>query len=199
MTADRETLRAYRDRAQDYAEKYARGEADRHLKAFIDELPVGGTVLDFGCGPGSSTAAMIGAGLKAEGLDASPEFAEIAKEKFGVNVAVAEFDSLSEEEKYDGVYANFSLLHAPKAEMPAHLRRISRALRAGGKFHIGLKTGEGEHRDRLGRLYAYYTDTEITGLLNDAGFIVLTRDFGSDAGLEGTVSPWIILLTRKSS
>jgi len=197
--ADRETLDVYRDRAADYANLSTLNVPDRHLKAFVSAVPDGGKVIDLGCGHGRSTALMIDAGLKAEGLDASPELAAIAGERFGVKVTVAGFETLDAKGAYDGVFANFSLLHAPKADLPAHLARIAKALCPDGAFHLGLKTGEGERRDALGRFYAYYTDAEITGLLEDAGFSVLSRDFGADAGLDATVAPWIVLLARKTS
>ncbi len=196
--ADGETLRVYRDRAADYAAMSTESAPDDHLRAFIDAVPGGGHVLDLGCGHARSTALMIDAGLVAEGLDASPELAKIARNTFGVEVTIAEFGTLDAVDTYDGVFANFSLLHAPKTEMPGHLARIALALRAGGAFHLGLKTGEGERRDPLGRFYAFYTDVEITGLLEDAGFTVRSRDFGTDAGLDGTVAPWIVLLARKN-
>ena len=197
--ADRETLAVYRDRAADYANMSTLNAPDRHLKAFICAIPDGGKVMDLGCGHGRSTALMIDAGLNAEGLDASPELAAIARDNFSVEVTIAEFETLSPESTYDGVFANFSLLHAPKVEMPGHLMRIAQALRPDGIFHLGLKTGDGERRDALGRFYAYYTDAEITGLLEDAGFSVLSRDSGADKGLDGTVAPWIVLLARKTS
>ncbi|MGI9393778.1 MAG: class I SAM-dependent methyltransferase [Boseongicola sp.] len=197
--ADRETLDVYRDRAADYADMVAQMAPDRHLQAFIDAVPKGGKVMDLGCGHGRSTALMIKAGLQAEGLDASPEFAEIALREFGVKVAVADFEALDTKEVYDGVFANFSLLHSPKAEMPGHLARIARSLKPDGVLHLGQKTGEGECRDSLGRFYAYYSDAEISGLLQDNGFTVLSRDFGADEGLDGRVAPWIVLLARKTS
>lgn len=197
--ADRETLRVYGDRAADYADMVTQTDPDRHLQSFIDAVPQGGKVMDLGCGHGRSAALMIEAGLKAEALDASPEFAEIARNTFGIEVEVAEFEALDTKEEFDGVFANFSLLHAPKADMPGHLTRIARALQPDGILHIGLKTGEGERRDSLGRFYAYYSDAELTGLLQDAGFTVLGRDFGAEKGLDGTVAPWIVILARKSS
>ncbi len=197
--ADRKTLRVYRDRAAEYAEMVPQNAPDRHLQSFIEAVPKGGKVMDLGCGHGRSTALMIDAGLKAEGLDASPELAEIALKENGVSVVVAEFESLEVSGVYDGVFANFSLLHAQKSDMPGHLKRIAQSLRADGVFHLGLKTGEGERRDALGRFYAYYTDVEITDLLETAGFSVLRRSFGSEQGLDGTVAPWIVLLTKKTA
>lgn len=194
---DKETLNVYAAKAKDYAKRFSSAKPDLHLAAFMLAVPKGGRVLDMGCGTGRSTAFMIEAGLKADALDASAEMAEIAGSEYGVTVRVAGFETLDAEGVYDGIYANFSLLHAPKAEMPEHLARISKALVPGGFFHIGLKTGTGEKRDALGRFYAYYTDAEITGLLEDAGFVVIERSFGADVGLDGTVAPWIILLAGK--
>jgi hypothetical protein len=82
--------------------------------------------------------------------------------------------------------------------MPRHLESIARALKPSGIFHIGLKTGTGEKRDAIGRFYAYYEDAELTALLASAGFDVIARRTGEEAGLDGTIAPWIILLTRKS-
>lgn len=194
---DKETLNVYAAKARDYAGRFTSAKPDLHLAAFMLAVPKEGRVLDLGCGTGRSTAFMIEAGLQADALDASAEMAEIARSENGVNVKVGGFDTLNAEGVYDGVYANFSLLHATKAEMPENLARISKALVPGGFFHIGLKTGTGEKRDALGRFYAYYTDAEITGMLEDAGFVVIERSFGADEGLDGTVAPWIILLAGK--
>jgi SAM-dependent methyltransferase len=194
---DKETLSVYARKAQDYAKRFSSAKPDLHLAAFMLAVPNEGRVLDLGCGTGRSTAFMIAAGLKADALDASPEMADIARDENGVDVTVGGFETLDADSVYDGIYANFSLLHAPKSEMRAHLSRVSKALVPGGFFHIGLKTGTGEKRDDLGRFYAYYTDAEITGLLADAGFVVIERSFGAEAGLDGTVAPWIILLAGK--
>ena len=191
--ADRETLTVYDERAVEYAEKFDAGQAGRHLAAFIAALPNGAKVLDIGCGTGEAASHMQNAGLHVEIWDASAEMIRIANDRFGIVGKVAEFADLSAIAEYDGIYANFSLLHEPRADMPAHLRRIGRALKPRGLFHIGLKSGTGEKRDAIGRFYCYYQDAEISRLLEDAGFTVRSRDFGAEEGLDGTVAPWIII------
>lgn len=197
VMTDEETLNVYAAKADEYAKRFTTAKPDLHLAAFMLAVAKNGRVLDLGCGTGRSTAFMIKAGLRAEGLDASAEMADLARKTNGVDVAVGGFETLDADAAYDGIYANFSLLHAPKAEMPEHLDRVSKAIVPGGFLHIGLKTGTGEKRDALGRFYAYYTDAEITGLLLDAGFFVIERSFGADEGLDGTLAPWIILLAGK--
>jgi SAM-dependent methyltransferase len=199
LMADRQTLDVYAERASEYSGRFSEAKSGRALSAFIDALPDGARVLDLGCGPGTALAHMARAGLAAEGLDASPEFAALARKTSGAPIRVGTFEDLDAVGIFDGLYANFSLLHAPKADMPAHLTRIAKALKAGGLLHIGLKTGTGETRDGLGRFYAYYEDGEITALLEEAGFVVISRLTGSDEGLDGTVAPWIILHARRCS
>ena len=196
--ADRETQAVYAARAADYVKMVETETPDAHLAAFIAALPKRARALDLGCGPARATATMRAAGIDCDALDASPEFAALARDRFGINVRVADFADLDPETEYDGIYANFSLLHAPKAHMPDHLARIARALKPGGLLHLGLKTGEGEHRDSLGRFYAYYTEPELDGLLAAAGLTPVMRWHGEEAGLAGTVDPWIILHARKT-
>ena len=64
--------------------------------------------------------------------------------------------------------------------------RLHRALKPGGTLHIGMKLGTGEKRDALGRLYVYYTEAELTGLLQAAGFTPTLRETREDTGLDGT-------------
>ena len=195
--ADAETLSVYAIRAEDYAARFNDTGPGKHLSAFMADLPAQARVLDLGCGPGAAAAAMQRAGHDVEAWDASPEMAKIGKRLHGIDITIAAFDALTATETYDGIYANFSLLHAPKADMPRHLSAISRALKPGGLFHIGLKSGTGEKRDSIGRFYAYYTEAELTALLQDVGMTIETRASGEEAGLDGTVAPWIILKARK--
>ena len=74
--------------------------------------------------------------------------------------------------------------------------RIVEALKPGGRFHIAVKTGTGEERDNLGRFYTYYTEQELTGLLEDAGLTVIDRREGCDRGLSGKKEPWIALVAH---
>ena len=186
MSADRETLAAYAARVEDYA-RMAEDQADDPLLAtFIAALPAGARVLDLGCGPGRAAERMAAAGLTVEATDAAPEMVERAARIPGVMARVATFDDITGSDHFDGIWANFSLLHAPRADMPRLLPALHRALRPGGRFHIGMKTGTGVHRDSLGRLYTYYTADELNALLAEAGFTPLSSQTGCDTGLGGT-------------
>ena len=189
--SDARTLAAYQARAADYAARFGDRGPDADLRAFLDAVPPGARVLDLGCGPGRSAAAMAEAGLAVEAWDAAPAMVDLARGR-GVAARLARFDDLEARGAYDGVWANFSLLHAPRAALPGHLRAVARALRPGGRLHLGMKTGRGEGCDALGRFYAYWGACELRALLEAAGLRPLGHREGASEGLAGGLAPFVI-------
>lgn len=190
---DAETLSVYDRKASEYRDLTARSEIDPDLASFLGALPAGSDVLDLGCGPGAAAAVMAAAGHHVTATDAAPEMVKLAAQHPGVTARHASFDDIDAQDAYDAIWANFSLLHAPREDMPRHLTALRRALRPGGLLHIGMKTGSGSARDALGRLYTYYSEDELAGLLRDAGFTPFSARHGKDTGLDGTVAPWVTL------
>lgn len=193
MSADQQTLQVYGESAEDYARMMVKFADDPVLTTFIQALPQGAHVLDLGCGPGWAAARMASAGLIVDGTDAVPEMVELASHHQGVTAHLARFEDITSVSAYDGIWANFSLLHAPRDAMPNHLSALHRALKPGGLFHIGMKTGTGEERDALGRLYTYYTENELHDLLQDAGFTPFSSQTGRDTGLSGEMADWVTM------
>jgi 2-polyprenyl-3-methyl-5-hydroxy-6-metoxy-1,4-benzoquinol methylase len=191
MTQDPQTIQVYDERAEEYASVTANHIETPLLHEFILALPAGAEVLDLGCGPGLFAQALHERGLHVDATDASAEMVALANRQPDVTARQASFADLNDQEKYDGVWANFSLLHAPRAEMPGHLARIHAALKPGGAFHMTVKTGTGDSRDRLGRYYTYYQPDEMRSLLETAGFTVTKITPGRDKGLDGSLSDWI--------
>ena len=192
--SDPETIRVYDQQAGKYAEMTdAHSVEDPNLRDFIAAIPKGGHVLDLGCGPGMSGAVMARSGLTVTATDASSEMVAMAAKHPGVSARQASFDQIDGTAIYDGVWANFSLLHAPRAAMSGHLAALHKALKPGGTLHIGLKLGEGEHRDAIGRQYTYYTQDELDALLRAAGFTPTHYNFGSGTGLDGSTSDWMMV------
>lgn len=190
--SDDQTIQIYDAQSAEYArvnEDYAVN--DPRLKGFIAACPSGGRVLDLGCGPGESANLMALAGLKTDAVDASAEMVELAAQYASVNAHQATFQNLSDVGVYDGIWANFSLLHAPRADFPTHLAAIHTALKSNGVFYIALKLGTDEARDKLGRFYTYYSADTLCAHLGTAGFTVTDQVFGEGAGLDGSVSKWI--------
>lgn len=195
---DQRTLAVYDARAAEYAACFDdTDKPSRHLNAFMAALPEGGYVLDLGCGPGRASVRLRDAGYRVDPIDASAEMVRLARETHDLPARQATFDNITGTDKYDGVWANFSLLHAPRADLPKHLSALATALRPRGVLHIGMKIGTGTSRDAIDRLYTFVTEEELKTLLGDAGFKLLSTDLGQEAGLAGTVDPWIICQAQK--
>lgn len=192
--SDPETLAVYAARAQDYATDYA---PDAHHEAdyagFVEGLPAGGAVLDLGCGPGFWAARFRDDGYRVAAVDASPEMAEVALQTHGIEVSIAEFADIEVRGVFDGIWAFFSLLHAPRDDFPTHLFRLRNALKPGGRLCLAMKLGEGEGRDVLGRFYAYYHEDELRGILKVMGFTIETSRYGEGKGLAGVEEGFVVL------
>lgn len=192
--ADKETLRVYDAKAADYAKLIDSDTKENpYLERFIARLPTGGRVLDLGCGPGLAATRMANAGLQVDAMDGSAEMVAMAAKHDGVTAWQATFDQITGTDIYDGIWANFCLLHASKEAMPHHLAAMVTALKPGGAFHIGMKLGSGSQRDAIGRLYSYYSEPELITLLGAAGLTAGETDHGRTVGLDGTEADWIVV------
>lgn len=196
MTADSRTIAAYDANVAAYAKRFRVVRLTRPLKTFIDGLPPGARVLDLGCGPGDAAAHMRAAGLRPDPVDASPAMVALANDRHRIGARIGTFDDVDALAAYHGVWANFSLLHSPRADLPRHLGAIHRALKPAGLFHIAMKTGTGEIRDRLGRNYTYLPRRELAELLAAAGFTIVGAANGRERGLAGTLDPFVIFRAR---
>lgn len=194
---DDETISAYNNQVEAYADLTRSTAPDPHLVAFMAHVVPGGHILDLGCGPANAAAEMREHNFEVDAVDASPEMVRLANKTHDIGARLASFDDIDEAGAYDGIWANFSLLHASTEDFPRHLAALSRALKPGGCFHIGMKLGTGSARDKLGRHYSYYSQPELSDLLNTAGLEVIATSTGEDLGLAGDVEPWIVLRARK--
>ena len=190
---DPKTIATYNAKAAHYADTFGHDGPDKTLRSFIALMPQGGRVLDLGCGPGTASVHMREAGLVPDPVDASESMVVLATERFGLPARLGTFDDISGTAIFDGIWANFSLLHAPRSDLPRHFAALGQAIKTGGTIHLGMKTGAGTQRDAMDRLYTFVTVPELQGLLEDAGFRVTHTHEGAERGMAGTLDPFVIM------
>lgn len=193
---DHQTIAVYDAMVEEYAKLTLSSAPDPTLEAFIGRIDPGGLVLDLGCGPANASAEMRKAGLQVDPVDASIEMVNLANVTHDIGARQAVFDDITGSGIYDGIWANFSLLHASAEAFTRHLDALYRASKPGGWFHLGMKLGTGSVRDRLARRYTYYSQAELSAHLTGAGFHIVETRLGEDPGLAGEVEPWVIMLAR---
>ncbi len=191
MSMDAKTIAVYDARAADYSRLTKDLDGYDGLVAFCKAMPKGAQVLDLGCGPGFYAAYFAEQGCFVDATDASGEMVKLAGQYPNVTARQATFDDITGENIYDGIWANFSLLHAPRAEFPKHLAALHHACKPDGLFHIGMKLGTNAARDTLDRMYTYYQEDELLKFLTTAEFKIDQCKYGNSPGLDGVPADWI--------
>ena len=113
---------------------------NHYLRQFCDLVPVGGRVLDLGCGAGVPVAKKLAERALVVGVDISATQVALARQRvleasfINADMTVVEFPP----ESFDGIAAFFSLTHLPREEHAAMLRRIATWLRPGGVFAASM-------------------------------------------------------------
>lgn len=194
MSVDAETQAFYDAEAKAYAERFSTGRPLKALAAFRDSLPDRAHVLELGCGAGQDAAMLRDLGCVVTCMDASPGLAAVARERFGLDVRVGDFETLDDVELYDGVWANASLHHATTDRLPAIFARIRRALKPGGLLEASLKTGA-DRRDALGRFYCAMDETRLRALA--AAFDIDSLTTRAGGGYDDVAVDWLRLRARR--
>lgn len=133
-------------------------------KMFLELLPVNAYILDFGCGSGRDTKCFLAHGFQVDAIDGSAEICEFASEYTGIKVKNMLFQELEEVEKYDGIWACASILHAQKAELPEILHKMCVATKSNGIIYISFKYGDFEG-ERNGRYFTDLTEEAVKELI----------------------------------
>lgn len=195
------TLGHYNERADQFWE----GTRDHDVKQNIDALLRhihGATplrILDFGCGPGRDLAAFRALGHEPVGLDGSPQLVAMAREHSGCEVWEQDFLALKLPDNYfDGVFANASLFHVPRQELPRVLGELHAALKPNGVLFASNPRGNNEEGWHGGRYGVYHDLESWRGLLTTAAFSELEHYY-RPAGLPLEQQPWLASVWRKLS
>ena len=193
---DADTLAFYDREAGVYAAR-TRGEPVR-LRAFLEQLRPRAAILELGCGGGQDAELMSAAGFEVTATDGSAGLAAEARARLGRPVRVMRFEELEDVAAYDAVWANACLLHVPEDGLTDVLARIHRALKPGGRFYAGFKSGDGGDRDSLGRYYNFPSEERLRAAYAAAGaWEPLDVTTGQGGGFDGVQRTWLHVLAVK--
>jgi SAM-dependent methyltransferase len=157
------------------------------LGGFAARVGTGGHVLEIGSGGGRDALLLEAHGLAVRRTDVTPGFVELLRAD-GHEADL--LDPLADDlggpgTPYDGVWANASLLHVARPDLPVVLARLAAVTRAGGALRLSVKEGDGEGWSSHGsigarRMFTYWRLEELTAVLTGAGWQVeaTTRDPG---------------------
>ena len=192
-----ETLDYYESNAAKFRKDTADADMSEIMAEFTALLPEGGCVLDWGCGTGRDSRALLDMGYSVVSADASAEMRRVAEELFGIGIRREAFGELGEEGAFDGIWANASLLHVPKEELPGVFQIAHRALKESGVLYASFKLG-GFEGMRNGRWLTDLGEESLSELLQPCFDIVQMR-VTDDVRPERSGEKWLDSLSRRRS
>lgn len=193
-----DSIRFYDENAEDFFQRSVTAPMLPQLRRFASLLPPGGRVLDAGCGSGRDARALADMGFAVTATEAAPRLAALARTHTGLDVQVVTFEEMDWEAAFDGIWACASLLHVPRADLPATLRRLKRALAPDGAWFMSFKYGAEEEREANGRRFTDLDESGAVALIGEAGGLqILDMEVSGDVRPEREAERWLSLLCRR--
>ncbi len=154
-------------------------------------------ILDLGCGPGRDLATFRALGHEPVGLDGAPRFVAMARAHVGCEVWQQDFLALDlPPARFDGVFANASLFHVPRAELPRVLGELHATLRPGGVLFASNPRGDNAEGWQ-GERYGVWHDVDAwKDVVTAAGFELLEHYY-RPPGLPRAQQPWLATVWRR--
>jgi SAM-dependent methyltransferase len=165
------------------------------LNAIASEPPY--SILDLGCGPGRDLIYLRSRGHEAVGLDGSREFVAMAQAHSGCEVLHQDLLSMRlPEGRFDGIFANASLFHVPRQELPRVLRELYETLKQRGVLFSSNPRGNNEE-GWSGRYACFFDLDTWRDYVTAAGFVELDHYY-RPPGLPRERQPWLATVWRKA-
>lgn len=192
-----ETLDYYNNNSQDFIKNTRDVDFTNTQNIFMELIPAGGSILDFGCGSGRDTKCFLDHGYVVEATDGSEELCRSASQFTGIEVKHMLFQELDEHDKYDGIWACSSILHLSSEELPVVLDKMAAALKDKGVIYTSFKYGDFEGI-RNGRFFTDLTEESFEDILLNVDDLTteklwITSDVRPGRGEE----KWLNLILRK--
>ena len=191
------TIDYYNENTKEFIDGTVSVDFSKIQNIFLELLPKGASILDFGCGSGRDTKYFLDLGYQVESIDGSKELCKAASEYTGITVKHMYFQELNEIEKYDGIWACASILHAKKEELREIIQKMCDAVKVNGIIYVSFKYGDFEG-ERNGRYFTDMTEISMAKLLENIPELKVEKQW-----ITGDVRPgrgderWLNMILRK--
>lgn len=186
----------YNKHAQNFFENTYQVEMQSLYTPFLRYLPEHASILDLGCGSGRDSLAFKNFGHQVYAIDYSEELVEKARQLTGLPVQLGSFYDLSEQAKYDGIWACASLLHCERDKLSDVLQRILGALKSNGVCYMSFKYGN-QDREKDGRSFTDLNEQQSDELLNGFDGVLLLQQWITIDKRPDRNEEWLNILIKK--
>ena len=191
-----DTLSYYSKNSRSFYEATINADMSQIYESFLPLIPLGGTILDFGCGTGRDAKAFIEAGYHVDAIDGSIEMVKFARTFCNIDVKHLLFEDYSPDKLYDGIWACASLLHLSKYELCQIFPKLHDSLERDGILYTSFKYGnfEGIRRDRH---FTDFTEEDFLIFIKDFDFIIIDMFVSSDVRRERNEEKWLNVFLKR--
>ncbi len=191
------TVKFYDENAKSFVARTENADVSKLRMKFLELIPAGGSILDWGCGSGRDTLAFLHSGYEVDATDGSEELATIASQKSGIKVQRERFEDLDVLEKYNGIWACASLLHVEKEYLPEIFELAQKALKLNGIMYASFKYGNYEG-ERCGRFFTDMTEKRICEVIKEIKNLHIEDQWiTTDVRIGRGDEKWLNLILRK--
>ena len=170
------TLEFYNQNAESFFNDTIQVDMSELYRPFVLRVTPGGRILDAGCGSGRDAKAFLAMGFQVDAMDASVEMVKLASQFTGLPVKQQTLESITDIERYDGIWACASLLHLPEALLPKVFTQFEAALKPMGVWYMSFKYGRGE-RKKDGRVFTDLNEEGLQELLRHCPSLSLAEQW----------------------
>ena len=186
--------------AKEYYEKTVNATMEEQLKQFTELLPIGGAVLDLGCGSGRDSLFLVEDGFDVTSLDGAEKMCELAQIHVGQEVLNLAYDQLDFKEVFDGIWACASLVHEEPEKLPITLQRVFDCLKSEGVMYMSFRHGDFVGFNSDINFYAY-TEATFDSILEQCrerqNIEIVDMFITKDGREEFLDNEWINIYIRK--
>lgn len=160
------TIDFYNINSVSYFDSTVGADMSETYNRFIKYVKPKGVIIDIGAGSGRDIKYFMKAGFEVHGIDASEKMCRLSTDYTGTNIRCQTIQDWEPRMRYDGVWANASLIHLQLKEVEKFIHQLPRILSKSGVLYISLKEGISEGIDEKGRYFNGISVNEITRFLS---------------------------------
>lgn len=192
------TLDYYNQKTEEFVQSTVNVDFTETQDKFLNLLPDGASILDFGCGSGRDTKYFLDKGFVVTAIDGSEELCKFASDFTGIEVKQMFFQELSEVETYDAIWACASILHLTYAELEEVMGKIVQAVKSKGVIYTSFKYGKFEG-ERNGRYFIDMDEEKFGAFIKQFPDLKVEEHWvKEDVRPERRGEKWLNLILRKA-